>query len=399
MPWKEKDVVNLRTEFVLQSLNRTVIFQDLCKEYGISRKTGYKWQKRFLEEGMQGLYDLSRKPEDCPFQLPEETVCEIIRFKLLHPAWGPKKIRELYLRGYGEAPSVSSFKRVLDKAGLVKHRRRRRQRKLQRLTQTIKAQAPNDMWTVDFKGWWRIESNRRCEPLTIRDEYSRYILAISAMESTSSQAARTVFERVLTKYGMPKVIRSDNGTPFSNPRAPLGLSKLSVWWIGLGIRLDRIAPGHPEQNGGHERMHKDIRKELQGVIEGDLDHHQHAFDIWRRTFNYERPHEALNMKVPADIYKRSPLRYREVENIDYSQDYITRKVDPYGRIGINNTNIFISTTLSGWNVGLKYLSDKRMDLWFDYLRLGEIDLKAEVFICSLNQDQPRNKSEKVLPMS
>jgi putative transposase len=399
MPWKELDVVNLRTEFALRSMDRTIVFKDLCNEYGISRKTGYKWKKRFLEEGIHGLYDLVRRPKSCPQQLPEETVCEIVRFKLLHLAWGPKKIRELYLRGYGEAPSVSSFKRVLDKAGLVKHRRKRRQHNLKRLTQMMKPQAPNDIWTVDFKGWWRIKSNRRCEPLTIRDEYSRYILAISAMESPSTRAVRREFERVFSLYGMPRIIRSDNGTPFASSQAPLGLSKLSAWWIGLGIRLDRIAPGHPEQNGGHERMHKDIRMELQGVIEGDLSHHQHAFDIWQRTFNFERPHEALNMKVPADIYRRSSLNYREVYNIEYSDDYITRKIDTSGRVGINNKHIFISSALSGWNVGLKYLSNDRMELWFDYLRIGEIDLKAEAFICSADENQSGNKSEKVLPMS
>ena len=399
MPWKETDVMNLRTEFALKSLARTVIFKDLCDEYGISRKTGYKWKKRFLEEGLQGLYDLARKPKSSPRQLPEETVCEIVRFKLLHSAWGPRKIRELYLRGYGEAPSVSSFKRVLEKAGLVKHRRRRRQRDPRRLTQAVTARSPNDIWTVDFKGWWRIRPNRRCEPLTVRDDFSRYILAISAMGSTSHQAVRTEFERVFTQYGMPGVIRSDNGTPFSSSQAPLGLSKLSAWWIGLGIRLDRIAPGHPEQNGGHERMHRDIRMELQGIIEGDLNHHQDAFDIWRRTFNYERPHEALAMKVPADVYKPSSLRYREVENIDYSQDYIVRRVDTCGRIGINNKHIFISTALRGWNVGLKYLSDRCMEVWFDYLRMGEIDLKAEAFTCSTDQDQPVTIPEKVLPMS
>ena len=390
MPWKETDVMNLRTEFALRALGRTVVFKDLCHEYGISRKTGYKWKERFLEEGIQGLYDLARRPKSSPHQLPEETVCEIVRFKMLHRTWGPKKIREVYFRSYGETPCLSSFKRVLDKSGFVKHRRKRRQRNPQRLTHTVKAAAPNDIWTVDFKGWWKTRSNRRCEPLTIRDDFSRYVLAVSAMEGTSYQTARVEFERVFTEYGLPNGIRSDNGIPFACRNAPLGLSRLSAWWIGLGIRLDRIAPGHPEQNGGHERMHRDIRMELQGVIEGDLDHHQHAFDIWRRTFNYERPHEALGMKVPADVYKRSKLSYQEVENIEYPQEYFTRKVASTGIVGINNRQIFITSALSGWNVGLKYLSESRMEVWFDYLRLGEIDLLAEAFICSDNPDKISN---------
>jgi len=392
MPWKEIDVVNLRTNFALRALEETVNFRDLCREYGISRKTGYKWKERFLEEGIQGLQDLARRPKSSPNQLSEDAVCKIIRFKKLHRKWGPKKIRELYSRSYGKAPCLSSFKRVLDKAGFVKHRRRRRQLHPQRLIHTVKATSPNEIWTVDFKGWWKTSSNRRCEPLTIRDDFSRYVLAISAMESTSFQAVREEFQGVFTRYGIPRIIRSDNGAPFASCRAPLGLSRLSVWWIGLGIRLDRIAPGCPQQNGGHERMHRDISMELQGCIEGDLVDHQHAFDIWRRTFNYERPHEALGMKMPADVYKRSKLAYQEVENIEYPQEYVTRKVASTGIIGVNKRRIFITSALSGWNVGLKYLSESRMEVWFDYLRLGEIDLTAEAFICSDNPDKTGNSN-------
>jgi len=399
MPWKEKNVVNLRNEFVIRSLEQRVIFQDLCREYGISRKTGYKWQKRFLEDGTQGIYDLSRKPKNCSFQLPGESVCEIIRFKLLHLKWGPKKIRELYLRAYGEAPSLSSCKRVLDKVGLVKHCRRRKQRTPQRLKQAVKAEAPNDIWTVDFKGWWRIKAGKRCEPLTVRDDFSRFILALTAMDSTTTEKTREEFEKVFSKRGVPRIIRSDNGTPFASSSSPLGLTKLSAWWIGLGIELDRIEPGHPEQNGGHERMHRDIRMELQGLIEGDLRNQQLAFDIWRRTFNYERPHEALEMRVPADVYQRSTQPYQEVVMIDYPPDYFSRKIDPSGRVKVHSKHIFISTALSGWNVGLKYVSDHRMVLWFDHLRLGEIDLQAETFIRAESIDSSSKNFKKVLPMS
>ncbi|HPJ71153.1 MAG TPA: integrase core domain-containing protein [bacterium] len=381
MPWKESDIVDERTEFVLKSMGRFPAFKELCAEYGISRKTGYKWKKRFLEEGSCGLHDRLRRPKSFPGQLGEETVCEMIRLKLLHIAWGPKKIRELYGRIHGEAPSLSSFKRVLDKSGLVVHRVRRRRRSPQRLSQPIPAQAPNDIWTVDFKGWWRFGVEQRCEPLTIRDDFSRYILAIRAMESTSTEKTKVQFEKVFERYGLPKIIRSDNGAPFASSRSPLGLSKLSAWWIGLGIQLDRIAPGHPEQNGGHERMHRDIRLELQGLIEGDLGDHQEAFDVWRRTFNDERPHEALKMRVPADVYKRSPRRYREVSRIEYPRGYVTRTVKPCGAICVNGRQIFISTALRGWNVGLKGETGNRMEVWFDYLRMGEIDLEAEAFIC------------------
>jgi transposase InsO family protein len=376
MPWRDPDIMNQRTEFVLRTYAPGEVFQELCEEYGISAKTGYKWKKRFEEEGRGGLRDRSRRPKGHPEQLSEGVICEMVRLKLAHQRWGPRKIRDVYQSRHGYSPSESSFKRVLDRAGLVERRRRRRRKgSEERLTQQVEAKAPNDIWTVDFKGWWWTNGRQRCEPLTIRDDYSRYLLGLRAMTTSKTDPVRAEFEKVFERYGLPGVIRSDNGPPFASMRAPLGLSRLSVWWVQLGIELDRIAPGHPEQNGGHERMHLDIRRELQGMIEGDLADHQASFDVWRKEFNEERPHEALGMKRPADVYHRSSRGYSaEMVEIEYPPEMVVRKVGSNGMLCIGSQRIVMSKALAGTPVALKALPSHRWEVWLDHLRLGEIDV-------------------------
>lgn len=400
MAWKEMDVVNQRTGFVLRSLDPTEVFAELCEEYGISRKTGYKWRKRFYEEGVRGLYDQSRRPKRSPNEVSEEVVCRLIRTKLGHKTWGPKKIRDLCLHEYGEVPSLTSVKRILDRAGLVEHRKRRRRNESGRIADRVIAKKSNAVWTVDFKGWWKLAGGQRCEPLTLRDEYSRYVLALRALESSGTDVVQEEFRYVFRQYGLPESIRSDNGSPFASSQAPLGLSRLSAWWVGLGIRLDRIEPGHPEQNGGHERLHRDIRKELQGMIEGGRASHQAAFDIWRKEFNEERPHEALGMKRPADVYERSERRYEECEmEIGYPVNYLERKVSSSGEISLWKRQIFLTSSLAGWNIGLKPCNDDQLDVYFDYLRLGEIDLRTMAFRPAVKTGCSCSIEDKVLPMS
>jgi putative transposase len=279
MPWKTRNVMDLKSLFVRRSLQPGANFRALCRETGISPKTGYKWQKRFLTDGRVGLADLSRRPNSSPRQLPEAVICEMIRLKTAHRAWGPLKIRELYKRLHGVAPSTSSCKRILTRAGLVEPRRSRRQKEIGRLRCARPVKAPNDMWTVDFKGWWRIGAGQRCEPLTVRDAHSRFILGARAMSTNSSKMTRIEFEEIFQEHGLPRTIHSDNGVPFATGNGLLGLSRLSVWWLALGINLDRIRPGHPEENGAHERMHRDIRKEIQGTIEGGIPEQQAALDV------------------------------------------------------------------------------------------------------------------------
>jgi len=383
MPWKERDVKNLRLEFVLRSFGEKLPFTVLCREYGIQTKTGYKWRQRFLEEGAAGMEDRSRRPDTHPNQLREDVVCEMVRLKTAHLKWGPRKIRELYARKHPgvDLPSESSFKRVLKKAGLVQKRRRRRSRDGGRLQNRAVSEQPNDVWTVDFKGWWYTPGGERCEPLTVRDDYSRYVLCASVPGNARHETVRGEFERLFDKHGLPGTIRSDNGAPFAAAQAPLGLSRLSAWWLVLGIDLDRIDPGCPSQNGGHERMHRDIAGELERQVEGDLRQQAAALETWRRIFNEERPHEALGMRCPAELYRNSRRRYEGTpERLTYPRGYLERKVQLRGQIQIEGAAILLSRALAGWNVGLNPSGASAYSVHFGRLCLGRLDLETESFL-------------------
>jgi putative transposase len=368
MPWKKSGAMEQRTEFALRAM-QTLNFRALCQQYGISTKTGYKWRERFWRKGLAGMEEESRRPKSHSKQLPEEEVCEIVRLKLAHLAWGPRKIRELYLRGHGEVASESTFKRVLERTSLTQKRRRRRAPEAGRLSSGRQAAALNEVWTVDFKGWWR-KAEQRCEPLTVRDEYSRYLLEVRAVEDARSETVRKSFERIFERHGLPEAIRSDNGSPFASRQGVLGLSRLSAWWVVLGIDLERGRPGHPQDNAGHERMHKDISRELEA--EGACD--QAALDVWRESFNYERPHEALGMRCPGEVYLASERKYEGTpEDLDYPK-MCSRRVSPKGLISLEGQPLFLSASLGGWSVGLKPIAEDLMEVWFGRLLLGQVDL-------------------------
>ena len=368
--------MNQKIEFAMKALNCSN-FRELCQEYGISTKTGYKWRERFVENGVTGMADQSRRPRSHASELTEEVVCEMVRLKHAHPHWGPRKIRALYERKHpGKVPSESSFKRVLEKAGLTKPRRRRRAKEGGRLATDRKAEGPNEIWTVDFKGWWRDLEGLRVEPLTVRDEHSRMLLEMRALESTRTETIKPCFERLFEQHGLPGAIRSDNGPPFASSQGLLGLSRLSVWWLALGIDLERSRPGCPQDNGAHERMHLDISKELQA---GKVGRDQDAFDTWRHEYNTERPHESLGMATPADIYRPSERKYEGTpDELDYDGK-LTRKVQKTGTIRYGGDIIRISTTLGGWNVGLAPQQNDLVEVWFASLLLGHIDPKTSSF--------------------
>ena len=381
MPWKKIEPMDQRIEFALKAL-RTDNFRALCAEYGISAKTGYKWRERFLRDGMAGMQEHSRRPHRHPDQLAEGEICDMIRLKLAHPHWGPRKIRELYLRRHLTAASESSFKRVLEQAGLTQPRRRRqRATEAGRLWSGQRAQAPNEVWTVDFKGWWYDRQGGRCEPLTVRDEHSRYVLELRRTPDARGETVRACFECLFERHGLPGAIRSDNGTPFAHVRAVLGLSRLSAWWVALGIDLERGRPGKPQDNGGHERLHRDICTELQPRTTD-----QDALDLWRREFNHERPHEALGMKCPAEVYQNSPRAYGgSPEDLDYP-GLDTRRVTRQGTITWKGVALFVTTSLSGWSVGLKPVPGG-MEVWFGRLLLGWIDSTTDSFLRA--EDRPQ----------
>jgi putative transposase len=381
MPWKTTHTMDLRNEFALKSL-RTSNFRELCREYGISAKTGYKWQKRFLAHGFAGLGDESRKPHSHPASLEEETICRIVKLKNAHPHWGPRKIRALYERRHGSAglPGESSFKRVLERCGLTDKRILRPVGDAsRRISSGRKADAPNEIWTVDFKGWWKDREGLRVEPITIRDEYSRMLLDVRILESSRTEAVRACFERLFELHGLPGAIRSDNGSPFASVQGLLGLTRLSAWWLALGIGLERSRPAHPQDNGAHERMHRDIRRELQA---GRIGRDQAAFDLWRAQYNLERPHEALGMKTPGEVYRPSERPWKGTpEDLDYGSMETRRVTEVSGTIRYQRAQIGISAALGGWSVGLSpdEADDGLLDVWFAELLLGQLDPSTASF--------------------
>ena len=386
MPWKKSKPMEQRVEFAFKALT-SENFRRLCQEYGISTKTGYKWRERLLRRGLEGLAEESRRPQSSPQQLSQEEVCEMVRLKLAHPHWGPRKIRALYLRQGGQGVSESSFKRVLEAAGLTQRRKRRRASEAGRLSSGKRAGQANEIWTVDFKGWWH-GANGRCEPLTVRDEYSRYLLELRALENARSQTVQKSFERLFERHGLPVAIRSDNGAPFASRRAIHGLSRLSAWWVALGIDLERGRPGHPQDNGAHERVHRDISLELESLGSETT---QEALDLWRHEFNHERPHQALEMRCPAQLYRPSERSFKgNPEELTYAT-MSTRTVNHGGQIHWEKQKLFISSSLAGWSVGLKVAENTLIEVWFARLLLGHIDPASASFqradMCPLKSGQ------------
>jgi putative transposase len=373
MPWKKVEPLSQKKEFVLKSFGKPQNFRALCKEYGISTKTGYKWKNRFLEDGMGGLEEQSRRPLSHARGLSEAVICEIVRIKQQHRFWGARKVRDVYARRHDDLPSESSIKRVLERAGLVEHRRIRRQSEAGRICTGRLANAPNEIWTVDFKGWWYKANGDRCEPLTVRDEYSRYVLELRAVEDARWKTVKHCFERLFEQHGLPEAIRSDNGVPFASTTGVLGLSRLSAWWVALGIDLERSRPGCPQDNPAHERFHKDVEKELRG------EERQASFEVWRCEFNEERPHEALGMKRPAQVYTPSQRKFEGTpEDLNYPK-MDTRKVHQTGHIHHGKDSVFISSALAGWSVGLEACGAEKFNVHFARLLLGRYDKSTASF--------------------
>jgi transposase InsO family protein len=382
MPWKETNVMDQKIEFVFKSLTQSYTFIELCKQYGITTKTGYKWKDKFLKDGIKGLNETSRRPKKNKNQILENTVCELVRIKNLKKSWGPKKVRKVFEQSHKNEriPSLSSVERILKKAGLVSKRRKRKPREVHIIQNRAKALSPNDIWTVDFKGWWYTHFKEKCEPLTVRDEYSKYILSIKILDKGDISCVKYEFDRLFRKYGLPKMIKSDNGPPFASGVSLFGLTKLSVWWLSLGIMLDRIDPGSPYQNGAHERMHLDIQRELEGKIHGHLIDYQSIFEVWRNEYNTERPHEAIGMRTPSELYEKSKIKYIGLDEVvEYPESYISRQVNSRGYISYSKHRIFISNAFNGYNIGLKYRDKNTYTVWFENNRIGEFDLEDYVF--------------------
>jgi putative transposase len=345
----------------------------LCREFDVSRKTGYKIFQRYKDCGLEGLTDRSRRPYRQANQLPLQVESLIVRLKREHPSWGAPKIREKLRRLHREVPTpaISTVHAVLDRHGLVNHGRKRRYRA--QGTTLSKPLRPNDLWCADYKGEFMLADRRYCYPLTISDFASRYLLGCEALGSTKETYAFTVFERVFKEFGLPQAIRTDNGVPFASPHALFGLSKLAVWWLRLGIHIERIKPGHPEQNGRHERMHLTLKKEATKPAAQNFLQQQARFDDFLECFNDERPHQALDMKYPAELYQPSSRPYHGLGELHYPFHDRTITVTHCGRICFGRRKINLSTVFAGQNVGVKEVSDRIWLVSFMDYDLGFFD--------------------------
>ena len=366
----------------------------LCREFDVSRKTGYKIFQRYKDCGLEGLTDRSRRPYRQANQLPLQIEKLIVRLKREKPSWGAPKIREILRRQHSEipTPAISTVHAVLDRHGLVKHGRKRRYKA--RGTTLSKPTHPNDLWCADYKGEFMLADRRYCYPLTITDFASRYLLSCEALATTKEIYAFTVFERVFKEFGLPRAIRTDNGVPFASPHALFGLSKLAVWWLRLGIHIERIKPGHPEQNGRHERMHLTLKKEATKPAAQNFLQQQAKFDDFIDCYNRERPHQALDMKYPAELYLPSPRPYHGLDELHYPFHDRTITVTHCGRICFGRRKINLSTVFAGQNVGVKEVSDRIWLVSFMDYDLGFFDHETGRLGTAENPF-----AAKVLPMS
>lgn len=393
MPWKESCVLNEKTKFIARLLDGERM-SHLCEEYGISRKTGYKIWNRYQNIGHHALVDRSRIPHRFGNQLPEQIERTILKLKKEKPHFGAPKIRELIARKFPDLrqPAISTVHAVLDRNGLVKRRKKRRNRaEGTTLSNAIEA---NDLWCTDFKGEFMLGDRRYCYPLTITDRASRYLLAIEALESVKEKGVFPVFERVFQEYGLPKSIRSDNGVPFASPNGLFNLSKLSVWWLRLGIQIERIKPGHPEQNGQHERMHLEVKKTTAQPSGQNFLEQQEKFESFNHEYNFERPHQGIGMKFPSELYAPSKRIYQGIGRIDYPMHHKILTVTSCGRICYKGMKISLSHVLAGQEVGITQVDDKTWLVSFMDYDLGYFDEVSGRF-----EPGPSPFCPKVLPMS
>ena len=374
MAWREVLPMDERVRFVLEVERGELSVAEICRLHGISRKTGYKWIARYHTEGLEGMRERSRRPLHCPHETSQEWQDRIIRVRLKHPRWGPKKIRVILeeLGVPGAIPAVATIGNIISRAGLVKSRRRPRQANPRWREPLTEAKVPNHVWAVDYKGWFRTRDGQRCDPLTVSDLCSRYVLDVRGLPNQSYIWARKSFEELFRQYGLPEIIRSDNGGPFASTGAGR-LSRLSVWWMSLGIQPELITPGHPEQNGIHERMHLTLKQEACHPPAANRRAQQRRFNQWRIQFNEQRPHEALGMKKPAERYRDSERRYpRRLVEPSYPEGYQVRRVRSNGEIKWCGRKRFLGTALKGVPVGVKRLEQGRSQVYVGPILIGDL---------------------------
>lgn len=376
-----ENVMDQRIRAVLKVLEDGESKVSVCELYSISRPTLDKWLARYEVLGPLGLADRSRAPLHSKNMVDKDTEEFIAKFRREHTDRGPRKIKAELERDYPDQswPTASTIGKILDRQGLSVRRKRRRN--TEPYTQPfMECTQANDVWCIDFKGWFKTGDGARCDPFTMSDAQTRYLLRCIHVPRTNFESVKPVMEGAFREFGLPRAIRSDNGAPFAS-RAPLGLSRLSVWWMKLGIVAERIEPGKPEQNGRHERMHLTLKQSTASPPKATLRAQQRAFNAFERDYNFHRPHEALGQQTPATFYRASSRPYpRRTPEIEYPAGMATRKVEVSGDISWNAERIFITEALGGEQVGIDSIDQRYHRVYFDRLHLGILDTKEGILL-------------------
>jgi len=360
-----------RMRFVVEAELNICSFSELCRRYGISRKTGYKWVKRHKSGGMWNVVELPRRPKTSPTQLDQQVIARILELRRRHPRWGPKKLVRLLADEGIDPPAASTIGDILKRAGLTKSKKRRRKAVRAWPGTLTKPQCPNHVWTVDFKGWFRCLDGAKCHPLTVMDLHSRYLLCLNGLPNERTAGVLPVFAELFAKYGVPEIIRVDNGAPFGS-RSPLGITRLSLDWINRGIQVEFIEAGHPEQNGSHERMHRTLKEETTYPPRRTIVAQQRLFDAWRREYNAVRPHKSLDQRRPAEGDQKSRRKGKAPGMHHYPAHFETRKVNKDGQLQWEGQVYFISAVFLGEVLGLQRVAGNALEVYAGELLLGTL---------------------------
>lgn len=376
MPWSQTSPMQQRTLFIADFLRGNRSITELCAEYRISRKTGYKWIDRYLRRGPAGLEEESRRPRQSPTRTAAHIVSAMLELRKRHPTWGGKKILHVLHRRHPQwtLPHRATTYDIFHRYGMILKKPKRRKIGHPGKPQTVIV-APNQVWSADFKGQFRMGNGEYCYPLTVTDGFSRYLLECRGLRSTAVQPAKTVFTRIFKEYGLPQKIRSDNGVPFAT-NSLARLSALSAWWVRLGVLPELIEPGKPQQNGRHERMHRTLKAEATRPPASGMIAQQRKFDRFRHEFNYDRPHEALDMQTPASVYTPSPRPMPDrLPTLEYPDRYEVRLVSDNGGIRWHHEWINVSMTCAGEYVGFEEIDDGIWNVYLGKLKLGRLHEK------------------------
>ena len=374
MPWKVSCIVDQRLQFLSSYQKEEMSVSDLCHEFGVSRPTGYRWINRYKEVGPEGLLDLSRRPHSCSHATPEAIANAILALRAKHPSWGARKLKarlEKVEPGV-DWPAASTFGSILSRAGLTSPTKKKR-RTTPYSEPFSEVTAPNQLWCMDFKGYFMTGDGLRCDPFTITDAHSRYLIRCQTVSRMDLSQVRAICEAAMREYGLPARIRTDNGAPFAGTGL-LGLSKLSLGWMKMGIMHERIQPGRPQQNGRHERMHRTLKEDTANPPAATLRLQQKNFDRFRHVFNHERPHEGLNNETPGSLYQPSTKMFpRTVVDYVYPNGFITRRVNNSGDISWHKDRVFISEVFRFEELGFEETEENFYKVFFRHIEIGEFD--------------------------